>query len=438
MMFATALINLLSLTQPPCYFQAVLQTADASPLCVAVVDGDEHKVREMIRTGFDVNTTDAFGFSPILYAASGDDAEIVNLLLDSGATLNQISTDGTTILHALALANQIHPRLSAAITNVNEFINKSNVRGETPLAIACRNGSLPVTEWLIKKGADLSRRVAEGSCEGMSPLMIACVTGHANIVKLLLQYGALVDDRDKNGNTPLHLIAGSTFVDCADVLLQAKIDVNLKNLNGDSALHIAANSGASVAMCATLLTFGSDPDLSNKSGMTPLILAVSRGSEPIVILLLQHGADVDLADDMRRTAIMHGCRAVDYPTKYLVLNEMRRQWSNEDLDPWLKEIHRDSLETSEKNFRAEIDERSRCIGELLARTRTIDAVDESGDTALHYASRYCTIEIIRVLIANGAAPCRRNAISKSPIDIAKARDDDGGPAIVELLRGLCR
>jgi ankyrin repeat protein len=58
-------------------------------------------------------------------------------------------------------------------------------------------------------------------------------------VSLLIVYGADVNQRDRIGNTALHLAACTGHIDVVTVLLQAGTDVNAEDMAGHTPLQLA-------------------------------------------------------------------------------------------------------------------------------------------------------------------------------------------------------
>jgi len=78
-------------------------------------------------------------------------------------------------------------------------INDSNEDGITPLYSASAEGLLEITEFLLSRGAEVNK----SSNIGCTPLIIASCFGHVEIVKLLLKNGADVDFEDNDKETAL-------------------------------------------------------------------------------------------------------------------------------------------------------------------------------------------------------------------------------------------
>lgn len=115
----------------------------------------------------------------------------------------------------------------------------------TPLLISVFAGRLDATKTLIEQGANI-HAVTETK---QNVLHLAATNGHKDIIEYLFQNKPeeilyILNNTDKNGNTPLHL---STFnkdsFEVTKQLLELGSDFNLKNLEDKSVLECARNLG---------------------------------------------------------------------------------------------------------------------------------------------------------------------------------------------------
>lgn len=81
--------------------------------------------------------------------------------------------------------------------------------------------------------------------------------------------------------------------------------------NGEYALLTALATGGSVAPTILQSLLAHNPDLTvrDDDGLTPLLLAVSRGAPVLVDMLLAAGADVQARDDEGNGALFHALKA---------------------------------------------------------------------------------------------------------------------------------
>ncbi|KAF4551834.1 Ankyrin repeat-containing protein 13 [Elsinoe fawcettii] len=139
-------------------------------------------------------------------------------------------------------------------------LNQKGGQYGTPLGAAISRHNVPLVNLLLDSGADVG---ADCDSHG-TPLSLAAAKGHLTLVKLLLQRGADVDDVGASGNSPLISAVFHGHLDVVQSLIiaGARTDVTERHYYTDQLF------GALSAACRI-------------------------ESEPIVRLLLQHGADVN-------------------------------------------------------------------------------------------------------------------------------------------------
>lgn len=173
-----------------------------------------------------------------------------------------------------------------------------------------------------------------------SPIHDAARKGDVKKVTALLQSDPkLVGDRDKNGDTPLHVAALHGELAVAQVLLEAGADVNARNgygaftpgdlwsvlgssnhkdpvsllsvhgvdtqdmKNGYTPLHLAVFSVGHKKMVELLLSKGADVNARAASGATPLFFAILRDQKDDAQIFIDHSADVNIPDAYGDTAL---------------------------------------------------------------------------------------------------------------------------------------
>jgi len=95
--------------------------------------------------------------------------------------------------------------------------------------------------------------------------------GYVGIVKFLLEKGAIIDARDKDGNSALHESAGrygSGYLKISKILIDAGANLNAANKNGRTPMHRAI--GASLETVKLLINAGAEVNSTNNEGKTPL------------------------------------------------------------------------------------------------------------------------------------------------------------------------
>ena len=158
-------------------------------------------------------------------------------------------------------------------------------------------------EAALKAGREVGGRDAVDR----TPLHYAAALGNAKAVRVLLDAGAKVSATDSAGVTPLHLAAGSIRGNPAQVgklLLDAEADVNATDKTDERALHSAA-SGGTLTVVKELLKAGAEVAARDEDGKTPLSNAVDEGRTRIVRTLFKHASDVNL-DSLLLSAARQG------------------------------------------------------------------------------------------------------------------------------------
>jgi ankyrin repeat protein len=186
----------------------------------------------------------------------------------------------------------------------------------------------------IRLSLVMTLTVASAAAAFGGPIHDAARKGDANKIKALLQQDPkLLNDKDKNGDTPLHIAALHGQVAAAQALLDAGADVNAKNnygpftpgdlwdkvlasnshqdpvgvltvhgedtrymQNGYTPLHLAVFSVKHKQIVEMLVNKGADINAQPASGATPLFFAVLRDQKDDVQFLLDHGANLNLPD----------------------------------------------------------------------------------------------------------------------------------------------
>jgi len=133
--------------------------ADAFAACAS--EGDARAVGLFLDAGFPADSRDRGGVPMLCLAARSRHRSVVELLVDSGASVDLQAED----------------------------------RGYTALCDAAHTGNLDLAEYLLKRGADPNLR----SKDGQTALVIAVGRNDPDLAGLLLRYGADPDLADKLG-----------------------------------------------------------------------------------------------------------------------------------------------------------------------------------------------------------------------------------------------
>lgn len=264
-------------------------------LVAAARAGGMVKVRELLDKGADINFQEEnSGDTPLIAAADGKHADVLDLLLSKGAKPDLTDSNGQTALVVACCAGdagfQMVNRLLDAGANSAIAISSESNRGGTALQISATLGANECLKLLLERGASATVSAVGGT----APLHSAGISGNPQTVAILLAAGADVSAINAEKSTPLHFTAASGNTGVAGAL----IDAGAKTETYESGFHplmVAAAKGQA-EMVRLLLERGayhSAPGEYGGSFTNPLVIAATAGHEQIVRMLLAAGASAD-------------------------------------------------------------------------------------------------------------------------------------------------
>ncbi|KAJ6636025.1 Protein TANC2 [Pseudolycoriella hygida] len=189
-------------------------------------------------------------------------------------------------------------------------------------------------------------------------------------------------------------------------------------------LCIAAHEG-NVSMVKLLLEFGADVELANSQGCTPLILAASNGHCDVVRQLVAAGCSLGHTDTANRCALVHAARMNKITVvKYLIACDWLQRPNSNDVT--LAEASQQALIAAASQGNTSIIEDLLDMDDLL-----INATDSlTGETALSSSSKSGHTETAAALISRGALVDGKNKKGLTPLLLAVK---DGHWAVTERL-----
>jgi len=148
---------------------------------IAVREGKLEVLKTVLAHRPRVNARNALGETALMHAAIRGRMDMVKLLLDAGAAVNQ--TGWTPLIYAAA-GNQ--PEIARLFIDRGANVNAAAENGTTALMMAAREGHLPIVLLLMEKGADINYR----SSFGWTALGVAESRNRKDVAELLLRAGA--------------------------------------------------------------------------------------------------------------------------------------------------------------------------------------------------------------------------------------------------------
>jgi ankyrin repeat protein len=352
-------------------------------LMTAARGGIVQPMRLLIEAGARVDAREpAFNQTALMLAVRSNSAEATALLLDKGADINARTSVGEA-------PSFVPPCKGTGCGSEGVGINRGGLPdrgrrdpakgGMTPLLYAAREGADVAMAVLIKRGVNLD--LAEAN--GITPLLMALSNNKLRAARQLLDAGANVNAADFYGRTPLW-----AAVEYRNLDMNNRIEDNPSTNNVDRAeslpvIRLLLEKGASVNArtrevppARKWLYSLNDVSWVDFTGQTPFLRAAFSGDTAVMRLLLDYGADPNLATHAGTTALM-AASGVGWVVQQTYTESM----------PGMLEAIRICLEHK----------------------ADVNAVNSMGLTALLGAANRGANDIIKLLVAHGA---RLDAVDK--------------------------
>jgi ankyrin repeat protein len=271
--------------------QGVHQTVVRSALVVRAYQGDLGQVDLLLKSGTNVNETDAQGNTALMAAALGMQEAVVRRLLEAGAGVDDVNREGLSALDmAVSTGNTEVTRM---LLERSPQLDRINAVGYTPLYIAVQTDYPDLVRALLAAGADPNIAVSDPHpLSGLTPLMCAVLHKNHGIAGLLLQAGADVNHVTANGRDALLFAVQRNDPRMVNRLSRADAKPCSTPPGERSAFQEAVESGQH-DMVEFMLRHAKTYPCPTPLLMDALKRAIYRGDLRMTSLLLEHGAPAD-------------------------------------------------------------------------------------------------------------------------------------------------
>ncbi|AAF44578.1 ankyrin repeat family protein [Fowlpox virus] len=239
-------------------------------ICEAIENYDSESLRNILENGADPNVRVPYQYSHLHNAIEKKNGSAVSLLLKHGADPN-ISGFFTPPLHKAIKKGCVDIARSlleyGAIVNLEHYCLK-------PIHIAANRTESKIVKLLIEYGADIN---SEDGANGKYPIHYAMKVYdpfRLKIIKVLLDHGADINKQSVLTNTsPLYETRFITD-DLLDYIISRGANINIKGRMGRNILHeiILRNGYNDFSNILVLIDHGADINALDDEGNTPFML----------------------------------------------------------------------------------------------------------------------------------------------------------------------
>ncbi|XDG08410.1 hypothetical protein ABKA04_008025 [Annulohypoxylon sp. FPYF3050] len=286
---------------PNCFFAR-------TPLCRACKEGDLEMVKLLLEKGAGINYTGESSDTPLFTALIERQTKVAEYLLQiEGVDVHWTDADKLGSLHAAIAQPAIIPKLIKMGASIDE---RSNTHG-TPLHFAAKYGFHQTIEVLLEND---SRPNLESPYDGQhsdypaigcTPLQLSCICGYPKCLEVLFKAGA--DPAYENeGMDAIDFIFDSIASwgdnqnredqaqECLKLLLSEpyRVPVEHSSKKGPTRLH-SITEKTPISLVEILIEAKVQLDIPDKDGYTPLAVAIREGNEKVAKYLIEQGASIN-------------------------------------------------------------------------------------------------------------------------------------------------
>ncbi|XP_022786816.1 serine/threonine-protein phosphatase 6 regulatory ankyrin repeat subunit A-like isoform X3 [Stylophora pistillata] len=353
-------------------------------------------VELLMEHGASANIQNDGGQTPLHIAVSNEDEAMVNFLISRSAKTDiadselLTATDLASRLENTEISEKLRERVPTPITPNTPNTPRqrralSNVYDSVLLAIT--TGNVEDLKEFLDDGY-LDEDLLETKSEnGETPLHIAIKLKSVEICKILVQGGAKTETKAvRDGSTLLHQTCMAGQLDASNALIKKGVLVHMPNKSGSLCIHEAAKKGH-LGLVRMLIERGVPVNFQNKRKYTPLHLAALSKKHQVVQLLIGHGAEVTAIGGLAKETPLHMAAKVKGGEK--VVDVLIKSGADPD--------------TAKDNGERALHLAARCgnlevVNILLRENTEVARRSKSGDTPLHFACQNGHFQIVEALI----------------------------------------
>ncbi|KAJ8276883.1 hypothetical protein GJAV_G00068970 [Gymnothorax javanicus] len=260
-------------------------------LLEAAARNDLEEVRQLLNNGVSPDLFNEDGLTALHQCCIDDFVDMVQCLLDAGATVNACDSELWTPLHAAATCG--HTGLVQLLVQSGADLLAVNADGNMPYDLCEDEATLELMEVVMAEQGITQERVDQ--CRGAKEAEML------SDVRALIQSGADLNAPDHQGATLLHIAAANGYQSVGELLLDQQAEVEQKDSDGWTPLH-AASCWGQIQMVELLVAHGGNLNAKSVLDETPLdVCADEEVREKLMDLKHKHDAIMKSQDRHKGT-----------------------------------------------------------------------------------------------------------------------------------------
>ena len=243
-----------------------------------------------------INKQHNSGLTLLHYAVKKEKIAVIEYLLDKGARYDIENSSSETAYD--------YTKYFARADDIKNLMS-----GNSPIHQCAIKGEIEGIEQILNESAsnlDFSIIDAKNR-DGNTPLHLSVINQKTDTLRFLLNTGARIDQKNNEGNTPLQLACKKGDLQIVKHLMYIGADLKVIDRGGNNLLHLLSRSGISgIEIFNKLVKNGVNPNLRNKLGDTPLhhLLRGDEPNQPAITSLINIGANINAIDRHGETPLL--------------------------------------------------------------------------------------------------------------------------------------
>ena len=414
-----------------------------SPVAEAARKGDARAVQALLQQGLDVDGWDTSGTPALHWAVRVNDHDLVDVLLSAGADQNGTNRYAQAPIHVAV--EYRHVGMVRRLLDAGADIETANASGEPPLLIATRLGAVEMIDELLAQGAEVDAR---DLVLGQSALMLAVRDEHLDLVQRFLAAGADVNARSLAGEEmrfilPIEVPVGTSKGVGINRMGWPDRGARQPIAGAKTPLLYATRQG-NLALTRVLIDAGADTEIADANGITPLINAIVNHSIvnvnrtgqsdhlKIAEYLVEAGANVNVQDWYGQTPLW---AAVDIRNLEFSVTETTNRVDRQAAYALIERLLTAGADPNSRTREFPPERR------FIAGTGSNGWVDMTGQTPFLRAALAGDLKVLLLLLEHGADPNITTHEGTTPLMVAAGVTwafsetyDEGSDALLETVK----